>query len=82
AVMTDGVRPIARLHPQIDLAAMGNLLQRVGFTLPVVDVEALTVRYGDWLALVRDLRATGLASRLSPAPPPLTRAEVAEIAAD
>jgi SAM-dependent methyltransferase len=81
AVMTDGVRPIARLHPQIDLAAMGNLLQRVGFTLPVVDVEALTVRYGDWLALVRDLRATGLASRLSPAPPPLTRAEVAEIAA-
>jgi SAM-dependent methyltransferase len=80
AVMTDGVRPIARLHPQIDLAAMGNLLQRVGFTLPVVDVEALTVRYGDWLALVRDLRAAGLASRLYPAPPPLTRAEVAQIA--
>jgi SAM-dependent methyltransferase len=79
AVMTDGVRPIARLHPQIDLAAMGNLLQRVGFTLPVVDVEALTVRYGDWLALVRDLRAAGLGSRLYPAPPPLTRAEVAQI---
>ncbi len=31
AVMTEGVRPVARLHPQIDLAAMGNLLQRVGF---------------------------------------------------
>ena len=81
AVMTDGVRPIARLHPQIDLAAMGNLLQRVGFTLPVVDVEALTVRYGDWFALVRDLRAAGLASRLGPAPPPLTRVEAAQIAA-
>lgn len=81
AVMTDGVRPIARLHPQIDLAAMGNLLQRVGFTLPVVDVEALTVRYGDWFALVRDLRAAGLASRLTPAPPPLTREEAARIAA-
>lgn len=81
AVMTDGVRPIARLHPQIDLAAMGNLLQRVGFTLPVVDVEALTVRYGDWFALVRDLRAAGLASRLAPAPPPLTREEAARIAA-
>jgi hypothetical protein len=81
AVMTEGVRQVARLHPQIDLAAMGNLLQRVGFALPVVDVEALTVRYGDWLALVRDLRAAGLASCLLPAPPPLTRAEAARIAA-
>ena len=81
AVMSDGVRPIARLHPQIDLAAMGNLLQRTGFTLPVVDVDALTVRYGDWFALVRDLRAAGLSSRLTPAPPPLTREEAARIAA-
>jgi len=81
AVMADGVRPIARMHPQIDLSAIGNLLQRVGFTLPVVDVEALTVRYGDWLALVRDLRAGGMASRLDPAPPPLTRTEIASITA-
>lgn len=80
AVMADGVRSIARLHPQIDLAAMGNLLQRTGFTLPVVDVEALSVRYADWFALVRDLRAAGLASRLAAAPPPLTREEVARIA--
>lgn len=80
AVMADGVRPVARLHPQIDLAAMGNLLQRVGFTMPVVDVEALSVRYGDWFALVRDLRAAGLASRLAPAPPPLMREEIARIA--
>jgi len=81
AVMSEGVRPIARLHPQIDLSAMGNLLQRIGFAMPVVDVEALTVRYRDWLALVRDLRAAGLASRLTPAPPPLTREEAARIAA-
>lgn len=80
AVMTDGVRSVARLHPQIDLAAMGNLLQRTGFTMPVVDVDALSVRYGDWFALVRDLRAAGLSSRLSPAPPPLTREEAARIA--
>ncbi len=53
AVMADGVRSVARLHPQIDLAAMGNLLQRVGFTMPVVDVEALTVRYGDLAAPAR-----------------------------
>ncbi len=81
AAMADGLRSIARLHPQIDLAAMGNLLQRVGFALPVVDVEALTVRYADWFALVRDLRAAGLSSRLDPAPPPLTRDEVVRIAA-
>jgi len=81
AMMVDAVRPIARMHPQIDLAAMGNLLQRVGFALPVVDVEALTVRYGDWFALVRDLRSVGLTSRLAPTPPPLTRAETAQIAA-
>lgn len=80
AIMSEGVRPIARLHPQIDLASMGNLLQRTGFALPVVDVDALTVRYGDWFALVRDLRAAGLASRLTPAPPPLTRIEAAQIA--
>ena len=81
AVMADGVRSIARLHPQIDLAAMGNLLQRTGFALPVVDVDALTVRYGDWFALVRDLRAAGLSSRLTPVPPPLTHEEAARIAA-
>lgn len=80
AVMADGVRSIARMHPQIDLAAMGNLLQRVGFTLPVVDVEVLTVRYDDAFALIRDLRAAGLSSRLSPAPPALTREEAARIA--
>lgn len=79
AIMADGVRPIARMHPQIDLAAIGNLLQRVGFALPVVDVEPLTVRYGDWRTLVRDLRASGLASRLAAAPPPLTRPELARI---
>lgn len=80
ALMADDVRTIARLHPQIDLAAMGNLLQRIGFALPVVDVEALTVRYGDWFALVRDLRAAGLSNRLDPAPPPLTRDEAVQIA--
>lgn len=81
AIMADGVRPIARMHPQIDLSATGNLLQRVGFALPVVDVEALSVRYAQWLALVRDLRAAGLANRLASIPPPLTRVETSRIAA-
>jgi SAM-dependent methyltransferase len=81
AVMTDGIRTVARMHPQIDLSSMGNLLQRVGFALPVVDVDALDVRYGNIFGLVRDLRANGLSSRLSPAPITPTREEVATMAA-
>jgi hypothetical protein len=41
-------------------ARSGRLLQRGGFALPVSDVERLTVRYGDFFALARDLRAHGL----------------------
>ncbi|MCC2602567.1 methyltransferase domain-containing protein [Sphingopyxis yananensis] len=81
ATMADGVRPVARMHPQIDLSSMGNLLQRIGFAMPVVDVDALNVRYGDMLALVRDLRANGLSSRLTPTPSLPTRTEVAHMAA-
>lgn len=81
ALAADGVRGIARHHPQIDLAATGNLLQRIGFALPVVDVEALNLRYGDWRALVRDLRAAALTGMLDPAPPALHREELARIAA-
>lgn len=81
ALVSEGVRPVARLHPQIDLSAMGNLLQRTGFALPVVDVDALTVRYGDFFALVRDLRAAGLSNQMAAAPPPLTREETALVAA-
>lgn len=81
ALMGEGVRSIARMHPQIDLSSMGNLLQRVGFALPVVDVEALNVRYGHIFGLVRDLRANGLTSRLTPAPAVPHRAEVAHMAA-
>lgn len=81
ALMADDVRSIARMHPQIDLAAMGNLLQRIGFAMPVVDVDVLTVRYGSIMGLVRDLRANGLSSRLTPPPMLPTREEVARIAA-
>jgi SAM-dependent methyltransferase len=54
-----------RIHPQIDLRAAGDLLLRAGFTLPVVDCEALTVRYGSLAALVRDLRALGTTNLLA-----------------
>jgi len=52
-----GVSP--RVSPFADVRDVGGLLQRAGFALPVADVERLTVRYGDFFALVRDLRAHG-----------------------
>lgn len=47
----------AHVHPQIELRAIGDLLQRAGFAMPVADGERLTVRYSGLPGLVRDLRA-------------------------
>src|SRR5580704_1229823 len=41
------------------LRELGALLQRAGFTLPVTDVERLTVRYDSVFGLMRDLRRMG-----------------------
>jgi SAM-dependent methyltransferase len=58
-----GISP--RVSPFADVRDLGGLLQRAGFALPVADVERLTVRYGDFSALVRDLRAHGFTNVLS-----------------
>ena len=52
-------RPVARIHPQVDVRSAGDLLLRAGFALPVADVEPLTVRYGSIGGLLRDLRGMG-----------------------
>lgn len=54
-----------RLSPMIDVRDAGALLQRAGFALPVADVERLTVRYGEPLRLVLELRAMGEGQALS-----------------
>ncbi len=46
----------ARLHPQIDVRAAGDLLVRAGFALPVADDESIEVRYSSLASLVSDLR--------------------------
>ena len=46
-----------RVAPFADVRDMGGLLQRAGFALPVSDIERLTVRYGDFSGLARDLRS-------------------------
>jgi SAM-dependent methyltransferase len=57
-----GISP--RVAPFADVRDLGGLLQRGGFALPVSDVERLTVRYKDFFALVRDLRAHGFTNAM------------------
>lgn len=52
-----GVSP--RVAPMIEIRDMGALLQRAGFSLPVVDTTRITVTYADLLSLLRDLRGMG-----------------------
>lgn len=73
----EGDRPGQHIHPQIDVRAAGDLLSRAGLTMPVADGETLTVRYGDMLALMRDLRGTGAANVLASHPPALRREALA-----
>jgi SAM-dependent methyltransferase len=52
-----GVSP--RLSPLIDVRDAGQLLQRAGFALALVDRERIAVSYPDPFALMRDLRGMG-----------------------
>jgi len=52
-----GVSP--RVAPSADLREIGALLQRVGFALPVTDVDRVVVRYDSAFALMTDLRRMG-----------------------
>lgn len=58
-------RPVARLHPQVDVRSAGDLLMRAGFTLPVADVETLDVRYRDFGRLLGDLRGMAASNLLA-----------------
>ncbi|AXV16454.1 SAM-dependent methyltransferase [Neorhizobium sp. SOG26] len=62
AELTGGASP--RVIPFADVRDIGALLQRAGFALPVVDIETYTVRYDSLFALMRDLRAMGMANPL------------------
>lgn len=73
----DGERPSPRIHPQVDVRAGGQLLQRAGFANPVVDSRGLDVRFGSLEALVADLRAQGLSNVLEKAGPAYGKAWLA-----
>jgi SAM-dependent methyltransferase len=53
-----------RVAPFADVRALGALLQRAGFALPVVDLDRAVARYGDMIGLMRDLRAMGATNAL------------------
>jgi SAM-dependent methyltransferase len=62
AELEGGVSP--RVAPFADLRDIGALLQRVGFALPVTDVDRVVVRYGSAFALMQDLRKMGATNAL------------------
>lgn len=73
ALLARGASP--RVAPFPEASAVGSLLQRAGFALPVVDVETLLLRYSSLPALIADLRAHGAGNALlgaSPKPAPRT----------
>jgi len=73
AEMTGGASP--RVIPFADVRDVGSLLQRAGFSLPVIDAESYTVRYDSIFPLMKDLRAMGMANPLAArSRKPLTRA--------
>ncbi len=48
-----------RVFPFADKPQMGSLMQRAGFSLPVIDSEIVTVTYENMFALLKDLRFMG-----------------------
>jgi SAM-dependent methyltransferase len=54
-----------RVAPFADVRALGGLLQRAGFALPVADSERVTVTYASPLALMQELRAMGMSNMLA-----------------
>jgi malonyl-CoA O-methyltransferase len=52
----DGETHVSRF---VDMHDIGDMLVHAGFADPVMDMERITVTYGDAAALMRDLKAIG-----------------------
>ena len=61
--LSGGVSP--RISPFPELRDLAGLMQRAGFTLPVADVDDITLSYADPLALLHELRAAGEANAVA-----------------
>ncbi len=71
-----------RISPFVDLRDAGALLQRAGFALPVVDGDAITVRYENAFRLMQDLRGMGESNALAAMARGGTRRSVLTLAAE
>ena len=61
----DGERcSAAHVHPRISASGMANLLADVGFLIPVVDVDRISLLYRRFDDLIRDLRGMAATNRL------------------
>lgn len=69
----DGERPAARVHPMVDVRSAAQLIQRAGWSDPVVDCRTLRASYTSLDRLVSDLRDQGLGSVLASVAPPLDK---------
>jgi hypothetical protein len=58
-----------RVAPFADLQDIAGLLQRAGLALPAADRDVVTVRYGEPMRLLADLRAMGETAALAERPP-------------
>ena len=63
AELTGGASP--RVAPFASVRAMGALLQRAGFALPVADTDTVTVTYESPLHLMREIKAMGASNMLT-----------------
>lgn len=54
-----------RVAPFADKQQMGNVMQRAGFALPVIDSDIVTVTYENIFKLMKDLRGMGEANAVS-----------------
>lgn len=61
--LTGGASP--RVAPFADVRALGGLLQRAGFALPVADSDTVTVTYASPLALMAEIKAMGASNMLT-----------------
>lgn len=74
--LTAGDAPeiISRMHPQLTLQSVGNILQTVGLALIVTDVERVTLSYATIDTLISDLRDGAMTNILCAGRHPLPRA--------
>ncbi len=61
--VTGGASP--RIYPFADKQQMAGLMQRAGFSLPVVDSEILTISYRDIFHVMSDIRGMGDSNSLA-----------------